>query len=351
MKSAEQKSKTAARIFLFHGPDSYTARKKAEQWQSAFAQKHTSRGIIRLQAQEEGFLKHLAAALTESGLFSETRLVICRGIFDLPAEEQVKAGELMENLSNDVFLVIWEEAAAKKSLKLYKKLAELEKKGLAKIYEFQIPAGLELGRFIRQYCAEKKAEISSEAEDELAVAVGRDLAEKTKTASGYQSRQAYDLWRVSSELDKLIAFAGGRKIEVRDVRALVAPVFSENVFLLTDALGRRDRKAAKLNLDRLLSGLSGDATSRALNILGALAGSFHSILELKARENQARGISELAGLLGWSPYRVTAVRRLSEGFTIEQLREILRHLAKIDRKIKSTQLPVKVLFTEFLIKI
>jgi DNA polymerase III delta subunit len=349
MKTQAQKSQASARIFLFHGPDSYTAQKKVEQWLSAFAQKHTSQGIVKLAAREENFSSLLTSALSESGLFSQTRLVVCRGVFGLPAETQSELLDKFSNLSSDTFLLFWEDAAVKKNLKLYKKLAELEKAGSAKIYDFEIPAGLQLNRFIERYCADKQAEISSAAVDELAAAVGRDLAEKTRTAAGYQSRQVYDLWQVTMELDKLIAYAVGRKIEVRDVRALVNPVFSENVFLLTDALGRRDKKAAKIQLDRLLGG--GDTTSGALGILGALAFSFRALLELKAAQAQARGVSELAGLLGWSPYRVTAVQRLAESFTQEQLKKVLGQLSAIDRKMKSTALPVKVLLTDFLVKI
>ncbi len=343
------------RIFLFYGADDHSVQKKVEAWVAAFAAKHSRQGITRLDAGEEKekIIEKLRDAVSSPSLFSSTRLVVVKSLFGQPAEMMEGAAELLDALAEEVYLVFWEAGAVKKNLKLYKKLSALATKGLAKIQNFEIPDGHDLNRFIQDYARQKKATISPAAAELLAVRLGRDLAERVKTAAGYDSRQVYNLWQVTSELDKLISYAAGRQVSPADVEKLVAAKVSDNVFLLTTALGKKDLKNSLRCLNELLDAnqsKAADARGRALMIVGALAGQFRSLLQLASAKDEG-GAGQLADALGWSPWRVRANLPLLQNYSKPKLREILKHLLQIDKRMKSTGLPPKVLLSRFISRV
>lgn len=71
--------------------------------------------------------------------------------------------------------------------------------------------------------------------------------------------------RVEQELAKLSSFAGTRAVEVADVRALVAGAIESDVFALTEAVVRKDPRAAIARLDELLA--DGQAAQQILALL------------------------------------------------------------------------------------
>lgn len=71
--------------------------------------------------------------------------------------------------------------------------------------------------------------------------------------------------RIEQELAKLSSFAGTRAVEVADVRALVAGAIESDVFALTEAVVRRDPRAAVARLEELFA--DGQAAQQILALL------------------------------------------------------------------------------------
>ncbi|HET8569584.1 MAG TPA: DNA polymerase III subunit delta, partial [Candidatus Limnocylindria bacterium] len=97
---------------------------------------------------------------------------------------------------------------------------------------------------------------------------------------------ASDTERVDHELAKLAAYAGGERVEADAVRALVPGAIEADVFRLTEAVVRRDHRAAIATLERLLA--DGQA---AQQILALLVWQFRVLLfasAMKGREDAER---------------------------------------------------------------
>lgn len=71
--------------------------------------------------------------------------------------------------------------------------------------------------------------------------------------------------RIEQEIAKLSSFAGGKRVEAADVRALVAGAIESDVFRLTEAVVKQDAKAAIARLDELFS--DGQAAQQILALL------------------------------------------------------------------------------------
>jgi len=326
------------RIFLFHGSDDYTSSQKIKQWLGAFRSKYSGLGVTSINAQtDEGALADFFENQSQSaGLFSSTRLVILKNFLQLKAGETEKLQPLLKNPPADLFLILWEDKSVKKTLKLYKLLTELERSGKAKIYSFDIPTGSSLNEFISKYFKSHGTQISSAAIELLAQFFGRDLS----TGWGAASDPVYNLWEVSSTLDKLATYKQGSTIEAEDVRQMVTPKVSENVFAFTEALGRKDYKLARKTLEELLSKeeTSSDIKSKILGILGAVSFQFRSLLMLSV----ARQAGQTADL-GWNSYRLQANERLLQHFSPSALRDKINTLSYIDRMLKSSSLSERAL--------
>ncbi|MBI4054167.1 MAG: hypothetical protein HY397_02455 [Candidatus Doudnabacteria bacterium] len=348
MAKVSIKASSKPRIFLFHGEDDYTSSVKARLWIESFAKKHGSSGVSIIDAEsEDGWLEKLKGALFTSGLFSSVRLIVLKNIFARKAEEAEPFLELLDQVPEESFLLVWERERVKKTLRLYKKFTTLEGDGRAKISSHQVPVADALDLFIADYCRDKKMKLAPAAAKKFVALLGRDASERVKTAGGYEERPAYNLWQVTQELDKLAAYKSGVTILPVDVEQLVPGKFSENIFLFTGALAARDKLKARRYLSELLShsGNAGDLKSRALPIVGAVASQFRSLLALAAARQASPDTSSLADRLGWSAYRVRANLPLLGRFTVQELEQALRELLAIDRKLKTTSLPAKVLLS------
>ncbi len=74
-----------------------------------------------------------------------------------------------------------------------------------------------------------------------------------------------DLWTLSNELDKLAAYADGRRVEEEDVRALVSSIREANVFAMADALTEGRTEDAAGLIRQLLE--EGDSPQRLLAVI------------------------------------------------------------------------------------
>ena len=91
------------------------------------------------------------------------------------------------------------------------------------------------------------------------VTLAHDAVEALAVAIGADSD------RIEQEIAKLSSFAGGKRIEAADVRALVAGAIESDVFRLTEAVVKQDAKAAIARLDELFS--DGQAPQQILALL------------------------------------------------------------------------------------
>jgi len=138
-----------------------------------------------------------------------------------------------------------------------------------------------------------------------------------------------NLWAISNEIDKLIAYKKGEKILIDDVNLLISPKIEDNIFQAIDFIGQRDKKNALKMLYIHLK--KGDSISYLLAMIG-----FHFrtlILAKSGADPQKSGIH---------PFVFRKALNQARFFSQEELNNIYRQIILSDIKIKTGQIEERI---------
>ncbi len=136
-----------------------------------------------------------------------------------------------------------------------------------------------------------------------------------------------DLLRLSSELDKLMAYVGEKgRIGRQEIDELVRNAREHSNFELTDAIVDGDRRRALQLLDRIYANTSESQQGLAVMILGAIASNYRKMLAARELMAQNAPNSEVAKAVGMPPFAVT---RFNERVRKVRPERILRGIARI----------------------
>jgi DNA polymerase-3 subunit delta len=138
-----------------------------------------------------------------------------------------------------------------------------------------------------------------------------------------------ELARIRTELDKLAAYAAGRRITSADVEALVVAAKKYTVWQFSDVLATRQRAKALEFLDNLLR-----EGEEPVVIVGALAWMFRRLLEASELGSGASGW-QAARTLGMRPDQAEKALANAKRIPREQLQNALVVLAEADNRLKS----------------
>ncbi len=160
----------------------------------------------------------------------------------------------------------------------------------------------ETEEYVRSLFKEEPAvDVAPDAVDELIVRTGSSLA------------------RIVSEVKKLKAYSPSG-IKKRDVEDMVAPDMDYQVYLLAEAVSKRDGKAALTQLDVMLND---GVTPRT--IMNALYDRFRRLLHVSLNKNRSN--EELARLFGFKkPGAIYFLRQNAENYSQVRLKNIVDYL-------------------------
>jgi DNA polymerase-3 subunit delta len=176
-----------------------------------------------------------------------------------------------------------------------------------------LPKAGALARWIRKRVKKVGGEITSGAVGALSTFVGNDL------------------YQLSHEIDKLVAYVGGgRAISEQDVALLTPHAREANIFDMVDALGRRDGKTASRIYHQLL-----DAGDHPLAVLGMIVRQFRLMIQIKELAPKLGTAEAIAHKLRQNPYPVKKILRQSNNYTAAQLSTIYHKLLDTDVEIKT----------------
>jgi DNA polymerase-3 subunit delta len=146
-----------------------------------------------------------------------------------------------------------------------------------------------------------------------------------------------DLRRLSSELDKLINYAGGKgRIGREEIDELVLNSREHSNFELTDAILDGDRRRALNLLDRIYANAAERPETLSLMILGAIASQYRKLLVAKELMRQNAPNSEVAKAVGMSPYAVTRLNERARKAETERILKGIVRIAETDVALKSS---------------
>lgn len=326
-------------IIHLTGADTYRSAQRLAELRRAFIAKHDPQGFntITLDASATK-LTDLRNAVNTTGFFSRKRFVA------LDRYEAAGSGITIADLhqlgqpllkNNDIIFVIRD---------FHSGAARSRKKTSAR------KTGGSRSTVIVGWPSEKleKFPAMSDAETETWLMKQAKLHQGSLTQSAATRLVAVigiDSWRLAAELEKLIAYAGGRPIEAADIDQMVTGEYSHDIFALTDSLGQRQTARALDLISRaLLSGTS------PLALVATLARHVTNLWAVKAAEQRGLPPAAIAGELNLHPYVVQKSLAQSQRFTAEELRQLHHQLLLIDHELKSTSLDAEALLDLLIVK-
>jgi len=326
-------------IFFLYGPDTFRSRQKLKEIKEKFIKEidKSSLNIEILKGETLETPEFEKAVLTPPFL-AKKRLVIIEDLISKNKGQKIQK-EILEALGKngleDTIIVFWESGldGTKAREKVSQKRSNLLFNRLKKekyAQEFNLLTEPEVYRFAAEQIKSRGGKIEPSALSLLADLTGNDL------------------WRLKTEIDKLLAFACGRLITIADVNELVKNKLEADIFKLTDALGQKNKKLAlKLISDQLRGGTS------PTELLAKITWQFKNLLLVKSfmeDHGSSYPSPRLTYTLGIHPFVIKKTMAQARFHQLPTLKKIYRHLITIDYKIKTSQINPEILFDLLVIK-
>jgi DNA polymerase-3 subunit delta len=143
-----------------------------------------------------------------------------------------------------------------------------------------------------------------------------------------------DLWTMANEVDKLVLYTAGRRIEEADVKAVVSYTREERVWEMVDAVLESRGGVAQEALQQLLQ--QGMAPAYLLASLSSQVRTIFLVREMRASGKSRNEIQSKLGLT--SDFQVRKAWDQSEKYSPARLHELYHRLLDTDESIKTGRL-------------
>lgn len=315
-------------IIFLYGEDTYRSTEKLNEIKNKFKKERDPSGInIVTFADDEFTIEKFNNAASQSGFLVSKRLIITKNLLTArPSDETIGSlKELLKNLkdSNNIF-VFWEQGTPDKTNPLFKVFSQNKKY----VQEFKPLETKKLTYWIKKYVENADGQIETPAVNLLISFIGNNL------------------WQLSNELNKLLAFTNKKTITVSEVKELVQAKLDENIFGLADAIAINNKAlAVRLLNEQFALGLN------EIYILSMIIRQFRILTQLKSLAEQKLTQAEMVKQTRLHPFVVKKTLPLVNKFTLDKLKDIYSKLTALDHKFKSTSLPKQTLIDLFIVEI
>ncbi|HMQ01649.1 MAG TPA: hypothetical protein PKD79_01090 [Candidatus Doudnabacteria bacterium] len=241
----------------------------------------------------------------------------CVKDYELADLEQAALGEAR--------IYFWENSLDKRLTKT-KQLIKI-----ASVKEFPAPVRDKAQHWIQQHAELLEIKIQPSAAGELA----RRLLGDTKTT--------LPVVGAHHELLKLSSYAGKEAITTAMVEELTAQDLNIDLFALLNFIGAKNKQQATKLLQNYFENTGEDEKTSTIRLVALLSDQLRSMLIVKDLSSQ--GLSD-AGILqatGWKSGRLFIMKKLGSNFTVEQLQKALTKLYSLDKELKTSTLPPRVI--------
>lgn len=310
-------------IIFLYGPDTYRSRKKLSALKQKFISSKDKKGIsvAELNAREIN-VDLLRKAILSSGLFSEKRLIIIKGILQSvvsPKEKELlntlaqEAHEILKNTGGNI-LIFFDKEFKQNNLTPWQKKIYTALKKTKYAQEFKHLKRSQLMAWIKKYVTKHDLNIEPSAIKLLVDICGNNL------------------WNLQNELDKLIAYSKSL-IQKKDVHELIISKTEQNIWNLIDAIGQKNKSyAIHLLSDQINNGTSIDY------IIAMLAHQYRIIIRIKSylEKNNSANSYKMSSELSLHPFVCKKGLMQEKNYALKELKKIYHQLLKIDflRKTK-----------------
>ncbi len=283
-------------IILLQGKDSYLQKRTLDQ----IISNHSQARVIFFEFEtEKTILDLLKKEVRQESIFQEKKILVVIGLLEQIGLNKEIVSFLSPLAKTDKTTIILVENKTVFKHQLFNKIYNTE------------PLKLDsLKKWITNEIQLRGGEIEERALQALIQAGGSDL------------------WLISNEIDKLIAYKKGGKISINDVNLLIRPQIENNIFQAIDFIGQKDKKnALKMFYSHLKKG---DSVSYLLAMIGF---HFRTLILVKSGADSQK--------LGIHPFVFRKALNQARFFSQEKLKNIYRQIIINDIKIKTGQIEEK----------
>lgn len=293
---ADIKEKRPARLYFFHGEETFLLHHYLQQLQKILIDELTESFNYHKLTSETFDLRAFADAVENLPMMAENTMVWVDevDIFKMNEADREKMVDILSDIPEYCTVVFTYETTEWKPDKRLKKLYEaVEQNGC--IVEFAKQEQRDLIAWVTRHFAANKKRISP---DLCAYLI--DITGGTMTA-------------LAGEISKICAYSGADDIVKSDIDAVTEPVLDAVVFQMTDLLGQGQAGPALVMLRKLLK-----MQQEPLAILGAVGSHFRKLATAKTLVDNGRQSGELVKMYRMSDYgakkTMDASRRFSARF-------------------------------------
>jgi len=216
-------------------------------------------------------------------------------------------GSCITQIPDSTILVLLESRITN-SNPLFREIADK-----AVIKSFPLLRDAQLRQWIRKRVAEEGGSISPQAVELMAKLVGSNL------------------WIMASEINKLILFTLGRRIEEEDVKMLTSYTQQDSVFAMIDAIVEFKAELAEQLLQQLLQ-----RGAPPVYLLFMLSRQIQMIVRARELRNQGKPKTEIQNKLGFtSEFALRKTLEQASRYTLPRLKEVYYRLLEADLSIKT----------------
>jgi DNA polymerase III subunit delta len=313
-------------LYILAGPDDFSRTQTLDEIKHSLGDSlilSTSTTILEGQKVTLDELKHACETIP---FLSEKRLVIINGLierFDTASKPEKSRGSTpnpqheptlfiscLNNIPETTIVVMVENETPSNSKKdgLFKGVA-----GKADVRIYPLLKDAKLKSWIQKRVSDMNGDISPQALDSIFQMVGSNL------------------WIMASEIDKLLLFTQGRRIETADVRALVGYTQDVSVFALIDAIVDFKVEQAGQNLQQLL-----DHGAAPAYLLFMLDRQFRMIVRAKDMKAHGKSDNYIQNKLGVAnEYALRRTLDQAGRYSTNRLIQIYQTLLEADLTIKT----------------
>lgn len=256
-------------------------------------------------------------------MMSSRRLVILRNAHLLKDRDWDALSPILEQIVDTTTFVIAADKLDKRK-KYYKKIIEK-----SVVVELDRPYENQLAPWVEYIVSQFELSIQVEASALLRQLVGASLSE------------------IHNQVSKLRDYLGERKvIEVNDVLEVVPRSRTDQVFELTNAIGRKDRALALQTLAQLL-----DYGQSELGVTALIARHIRILGVVKQGMNQGASAAKICSLAGIPNFFLKDYQLQAKSWTEVQLQNVVHVLKDTDKALKSSPVSSSIWLENFVLKV
>ena len=313
-------------MYILSGQDDYSLSESLEEIKRGIGdQALLATNTTTLDGQQIT-LNQLRTVCETLPFLAERRLVIVKGLLERfePRRSRARRGKKTTHVTNHqseckslgayisqlpdstILVLIDSRITSKNPL-----LRELSPK--AKVKSFPLLVGAGLRQWIQKHVTVEGGTISPQAIDLLARLVGGNL------------------WIMANEINKLILFTSGRRIEEGDVKMMVSYAQQASVFVMVDAILEFKAGLAEQSLHQLLQ--RGASSAYLLVMLSRQVRMIVRVKELKNQRKSEKEIRNKLGLTSEFAWRKTIEQ--AKRYPLGRIKEVYHKLLEADLSIKT----------------